>query len=88
MIEIFGWISMVLAVTGVILNNRKFIFCFWLWMVSNLISAHLHAQVASMEPLYWRDVAFFILAVEGFYQWRKPKERLGYRWRIPKKQAR
>lgn len=73
MIEIFGWISTVLAVAGVLLNNNRLIACFWLWLVSNLICAHLHAHVG-LWPLYWRDVAFFVLAVVGFYQWRKPKK--------------
>lgn len=73
MIEIFGWIAAVCALTGCVLNNRKRIVCFWLWMVSNVICGHLHVGV-DLWPLYWRDVAFFILAVEGYYKWRKPKK--------------
>jgi len=70
MIDLFGWTATVLAVSGVVLNNRKFIMCFWLWMVSNLLCAHLHAHVGLWSQ-YWRDVAFFVLSVEGFYKWRK-----------------
>jgi len=72
MIEIFGWIAVVCALTGCVLNNRKMILCFWFWMVSNVICAHLHVRAVDMEPLYWRDVAFFVLAVVGYYKWRKP----------------
>ncbi|MBA7641204.1 hypothetical protein ES703_48880 [subsurface metagenome] len=35
MIEIFGSIAMVLAIWGVVLNNRLKIACFYLWLGSN-----------------------------------------------------
>ena len=72
--EIFGTVSMVLAVTGVVLNNRKMTGCFWLWIISNSISAYLHAG-GQLYSLLIRDVVFTILAVEGLYRWKKVKER-------------
>jgi len=70
--EILGLVSMVLAVSGVVLNNRKRLGCFWLWMVSNSISAYLHAD-SHIWSLLIRDVVFTILAVEGLIRWKKIK---------------
>ena len=70
--EIFGIVSMVLAVTGVLLNNRKLVGCFYVWMVSNSLSAYLHFD-SHIYSLLIRDVVFTILAFEGLYRWKKVK---------------
>jgi len=69
-IEIIGGVATVLAIAGVILNNRRLIACFYLWMVSNSLSALLHAD-AGMTSLLIRDLAFLALAIEGVWKWRK-----------------
>jgi nicotinamide riboside transporter PnuC len=69
-IELFGIITTLLAVSGVILNNRLRIECFYLWFVSNLISAVIHAE-ARIWSLCIRDMIFLILAVEGIWLWSK-----------------
>jgi nicotinamide riboside transporter PnuC len=68
--EIVGIISMVLAIIGVLLNNRKLIACFYLWLVSNALSAGIHFY-AGIWSLFARDMIFFGLAVEGMIRWRK-----------------
>ena len=70
MIEIFGIVATVLAILGVVLNNRKLIVCFYLWLVSNLITAGIHFD-AGIYSLLVRDLTFFCLAIEGIYRWRK-----------------
>ena len=70
--EIFGIVSMVLAVCGVMLNNRKLTGCFYLWIVSNSISAYLHFD-GQLYSLLIRDVIFTILSVEGLYRWKRTK---------------
>jgi hypothetical protein len=35
MLEAIGYISTVLAITGVIFNNRKMRICFYIWLISN-----------------------------------------------------
>lgn len=69
-IEILGTITTILAVIGVLLNNRKLIVCYGFWLVSNAISAgiHLNAHLWSMAI---RDLIFLVLAVEGIIRWRK-----------------
>jgi len=70
--EIIGTVSMILAVAGVWLNNRKLRSCFYLWLVSNSLSAILHGQ-AGMWSLLIRDMIFFGLAIEGLNKWGKKK---------------
>lgn len=69
MTEAIGAIATIIAVIGVVLNNRMNRACFVLWIFSNLISAALHA-VAGMNSLCCRDLIFFVLAIEGFYKWK------------------
>ena len=68
MTELFGTIAGLLAIIGVIANNRRLRWCFIVWLISNAISAALHAH-AGMWSLAARDVVFFILAVDGWIRW-------------------
>lgn len=67
-IEIFGSIASVLAVVGVVLNNRKMIKCFYLWIVSNFIFCLIHWD-GGLWSLVVRDGIFIGLALEGIYRW-------------------
>jgi nicotinamide riboside transporter PnuC len=58
-----------IAVWGVILNNRRNRFCFYLWLVSNTLSLAVHV-VAGLWGLALRDLIFLVLAVEGLRKWR------------------
>ena len=66
--ELFGTISTLLAITGVILNNRKIALCFKLWLLSNSISLVIHFY-AGIYSLAIRDFVFLLLAIEGIYRW-------------------
>lgn len=70
MIEFLGTIATLLAIIGVLLNNRKMIVCFYLWLASNAITAGIHYN-AEIYSLLIRDLIFLILAVEGIYKWKK-----------------
>jgi len=72
MMEMMGWICGGIAVGGVVLNNYRMRSCFWLWMISNALSACLHAH-AGIWSLAVRDVIFFVLAAQGFWLWGKKK---------------
>ena len=75
MIELIGTIATILAVTGVILNNRKLRVCFIIWFISNTLTLAIHAQTGIWSLLV-RDAIFLILAVEGWVRWgRRDKER-------------
>lgn len=69
---IIGMIGTILAVAGVMLNNRLNIACFSVWIVSNLIFAVLHVS-AGLWSIVVRDVVFTFLAIEGWRQWSKKR---------------
>jgi len=69
-VEIAGLVAMVLAVTGVWLNNQRRIGCFLLWLVGNSISLAIHLSVG-IWSLVVRDAVFLVLAVDGWRRWRK-----------------
>ena len=68
-IETFGIITTVLAIAGVVLNNRMDRKCFWFWIVSNAISCGLHCYIG-LWSLAVRDAAFLVLAFDGLRRWR------------------
>ena len=70
MIELIGTVSTILAITGVILNNRRLRLCFLVWLVSNGLTLIIHAQTG-VWSLVVRDGIFLILAVEGWIKWGK-----------------
>ncbi|HUV63640.1 MAG TPA: nicotinamide mononucleotide transporter [Sedimentisphaerales bacterium] len=70
MSEIIGTIATILAVTGVVLNNRRMRVCFVIWLVSNALSCYLHVG-AGLFSLAARDAIFSVLAVEGWLIWGK-----------------
>jgi len=70
MIQALGLIAGTLGVLGVVLNNRKLIACFALWLVSNGISCGIHVH-AGLWTLALRDAVFFVLALDGWRRWRR-----------------
>lgn len=71
MMELLGATATVLAVIGVVLNNRRMISCFYIWLVSNAISAVIHGS-CGIYSLAARDMIFMVLAVEGWIRWSRP----------------
>jgi nicotinamide riboside transporter PnuC len=69
-IEIVGIVSGLLAIVGVILNNRRLRACFVLWWVSNASSLIIHLSLGCYS-LAIRDFVFFVLAIEGWIRWGK-----------------
>lgn len=67
-IEITGWVATALALVGVWLNNRRSRACFGLWLVSNAMTFAVHA-IAGIWSLASRDLAFFVLAIHGWWLW-------------------
>jgi nicotinamide riboside transporter PnuC len=70
MIETISYIAMALSVAGVLANNRKMKICFYLWIISNIITGGIHLH-SGLNGLAVRDAIFTVLAFEGLYRWRK-----------------
>ena len=62
--EIIGIFAAILAVLGVLTNNRRLRVCFLIWLVSNALTGFIHAN-AGIWSLVVRDAIFFVLAIEG-----------------------
>lgn len=69
MTEYLGGFVLVVSVDGVLLNNRRMISCFYLWMVSNAVSACIHGHT-ELWMLCARDMIFFCLCIESLRRWR------------------
>lgn len=72
MTEMLGTIATILAVVGVLFNNRKMIICFPLWFISSAICLWLHYGVEMWSQVA-RDVIFMFLFVDGMIKWSKKK---------------
>ena len=72
MLELIGTIATVIAVIGVLANNRRLRFCFLLWGISNTLTLIIHAQT-DVWSLVVRDAVFLVLAVEGWIRWGKQR---------------
>jgi len=74
MTEFLGFISMFLAVLGVLKNNRRLVSCFYIWIASNGISAWMHYH-AGIYSLMIRDLVFILLSIEGIMLWKNADEK-------------
>lgn len=71
LLPVLEWVAMALAVAGVVFNNFKLAWCFPLWLVSNTLSAFIHATDRRWG-LWTRDLIFIALALWGWWLWRTP----------------
>ena len=72
MIEIIGVVSTVIAIIGVLANNRRLRWCFLLWLISKAMSMAIHVDTG-IWYLAVRDAVFFVMAVEGWFLWGNKK---------------
>lgn len=68
LLETFGWIATAIALMGVWMNNRRRRACFVLWLASNALTFGIHSY-AAMWSMAVRDLAFFLLAIHGWWLW-------------------
>ncbi len=63
----------ILALVGVVLNIKKYVACFWIWLVTNIS----WAVVDFYKGIPFQGVLFTIyagLAVYGIWEWSKSHE--------------
>lgn len=71
-LEWIGWLSTIIAITGVIANNKRKRACFALWWASNLLTLGIHVY-SGLAALAVRDALFFALAIHGWFCWSKDR---------------
>lgn len=69
-IEVLGAIAGLAAIVGVVLNNRRLIGCFYVWIFSNALTGGIHVY-SGLWTLAIRDVVFLVLAFDGLRHWRR-----------------
>ena len=72
-LEVLNWIVSALAFIGTIFNSRRNKISQLIWVFTNLYMAWLnfHMSIPSIGTLY---IAYFILAVYGFFVWNKKEK--------------
>jgi len=67
------WILVILGIIGVILNNHKRIECFYIWALTSACWCVIdwYYGIYSQAVLF---AIYFVLAVHGWYKWRKKEE--------------
>ena len=72
-LEVLNWIVSALAFIGTIFNSRRNKISQLIWVFTNLYMAWLnfHMSIPSIGTLY---IAYFILAVYGFFVWKKKEK--------------
>ena len=70
--QIISWITMAICLLGTILNVKKLNFCFYLWLLGNVLwlCIDIHNGLWSRAILY---IVQGVLAVWGIIEWRKNK---------------
>lgn len=72
--EWLGWFSSGLSIIGVILNARKNIACWYVWLISNITWLIYYLEKKD-NPAIVLWIVFTIFNVYGLIMWRrKPKE--------------
>lgn len=73
-LEIITWIMSVLAFCGTILNSRRNKLGFIAWIITNGFFAIYNYFVLKCPSIGTLYVAYFILAVYGFFVWNKKEK--------------
>lgn len=70
---IISWITTAMCLTGTILNVKKIKFCFWLWLIGNILWLIIDIK----NGLWSRailDIVQGVLALWGIIEWRKEND--------------
>jgi len=72
-IELLGWIATSFSIIGIILNARKIIWCWPVWVVSNILWI-IYFEKLKMTPSVVLWIVFSVFNVYGWIQWKKDKK--------------
>jgi nicotinamide mononucleotide transporter len=71
--EVLAWIATVISIIGIILNAKKQISCWPVWIVSNILWIIYFASL-DMTPSVVLWIVFTIFNVYGWRQWYKDNQ--------------
>jgi len=71
--EIIAWIATVLSIFGIVLNAKKLILCWFVWILSNILWIIYFSNNFNLQSLIlW--VVFCLFNIYGWIQWKKDKK--------------
>jgi len=74
-INIFGWVSAGLSMTGLYLNARKIVYCWYVWIGSNITWQiyYIHRKDFPAMVLW---LAFLFFNIYGLIKWTKDEKNI------------
>lgn len=70
-----GWMSFALALVGVVLNGNKNLWCWPIWLASNVLLVMYSFTVTPIAyPLVVESIVFFATNIYGWRKWYKEKK--------------
>ena len=70
MMELISWIATMFSIAGILFNSRKIIWCWPIWLISNILWIIYFAHL-KMTPSVVLWIVFSIFNVYGWVQWNK-----------------
>ena len=75
MIGLLGWIATAISIIGILLNAKKNIWCWPVWLVSNVLWITYFIILTNPQSItLW--VVFALFNVYGWIQWSKDKKKI------------
>jgi nicotinamide mononucleotide transporter len=74
MIELIGWLATLISVIGIVLNAKKIIYCWPIWLLSNVLWI-TYFVVLKNYPSIVLWIMFSIFNVYGWLEWNKLKNK-------------
>ena len=71
--ELLGWISSILSIFGIVLNAKKIIWCWYVWLISNVTWLIYYMDKRDLPAIVlW--ITFGAFNVYGLISWNKDKK--------------
>ena len=67
-IDLIGWIGFLFIIAGYYLNAKKYINCFFIWGVGNIIYI-IYGYILNAIPIIAMSAFLLCMNVYGYYSW-------------------
>ena len=76
---LIGWIASAISISGVLLNAKKKISCWPVWIFASFIWIYISIENKDIPQLILWSV-FAVFDAYGWYQWNKERKNIGIKW--------
>ena len=67
--QLIGWIGFLFIIAGYYLNAKKYINCFFIWGIGNLIYI-VYGYIINAIPIIAMSLFLLCINVYGYYSWK------------------